>query len=74
MAIGDNTNDVEMLRVAGWSVAMGQAQEAVKAAARAVTGTNLEDGVALAIERYVLAQEPQPMVSSSVSVNKRSIL
>lgn len=55
MALGDNYNDLEMLRSAGWGVAMGQAPEPVKAVAKAVTTTNLEDGVALAIERYALA-------------------
>lgn len=54
MAIGDNNNDIEMLRTVGWGVAMGQASEAVKLAARAVTSSNREDGVALAIERYAL--------------------
>jgi Cof subfamily protein (haloacid dehalogenase superfamily) len=54
MAIGDNTNDMEMLRNVGWGVAMGQAAEAVKASARAITASNAEDGVALAIERYAL--------------------
>lgn len=59
MALGDNYNDLEMLRSAGWGVAMGQAPEPVKAAAKAVTATNLEDGVALAIERYALAHSPR---------------
>jgi len=54
MAIGDNNNDIEMLQTAGWGVAMGQAPEAVKSAARAITASNREDGVALAIERYAL--------------------
>jgi 5-amino-6-(5-phospho-D-ribitylamino)uracil phosphatase len=54
MAIGDNNNDIEMLRRAGWGVAMGQAPLAVKAAARAVTASNAQDGAALAIERYAL--------------------
>jgi Cof subfamily protein (haloacid dehalogenase superfamily) len=54
MAIGDNNNDIEMLRNVGWGVAMGQASEAVKSAARAVTASNWDDGVALAIERYAL--------------------
>jgi Cof subfamily protein (haloacid dehalogenase superfamily) len=54
MAIGDNNNDVEMLRMVGWGVAMGQAPEAVKSAARAVTASNAQDGVAKAIERYAL--------------------
>lgn len=57
MAIGDNTNDIPMLQSAGWGVAMGQAPAVVKAAARAVTTSNLEDGVALAIERYALTQD-----------------
>ena len=54
MAIGDNNNDLEMLAAAGWSVAMGQASESIKAAACAVTASNAEDGVAQAIERYAL--------------------
>lgn len=54
MAIGDSTNDLEMLRTVGWGVAMGQAPDAVKASARAITACNAEDGVALAIERYAL--------------------
>ncbi|HEU5229797.1 MAG TPA: Cof-type HAD-IIB family hydrolase [Ktedonobacteraceae bacterium] len=54
MAIGDNHNDLEMLQAVGWGVAMGQAPEAVKAVAHAVTASNREDGVALAIERYAL--------------------
>lgn len=57
MAIGDNNNDIQMLRSVGWGVAMGQAPGAVKAAARAVTASNWEDGVALAIHRYVLGDE-----------------
>lgn len=54
MAVGDNNNDIKMLRSVGWGIAMGQASEAVKSAARAVTASNWEDGVALAIERYAL--------------------
>jgi 5-amino-6-(5-phospho-D-ribitylamino)uracil phosphatase len=54
MAIGDNNNDIEMLRAVGWGVAMGQASEAVKSAARAVTASNREDGVAQAIQHYAL--------------------
>ncbi|HEX6478038.1 MAG TPA: Cof-type HAD-IIB family hydrolase [Ktedonobacteraceae bacterium] len=54
MALGDNNNDIEMLRAVGWGVAMGHAHDEVKAAARAITASNREDGVALAIERYAL--------------------
>ena len=63
MAIGDNNNDLEMLQAAGWSVAMGQAPEAVKAVANAVTTSNAEDGVALAIERYLLGLDGMPALS-----------
>jgi Cof subfamily protein (haloacid dehalogenase superfamily) len=54
MAIGDNNNDIEMLRTVGWGVAMGQASEAVKTAAQAITASNQEDGVAQAIQHYAL--------------------
>jgi hydroxymethylpyrimidine pyrophosphatase-like HAD family hydrolase len=54
VAIGDADNDIEMFRVAGGSFAMGQASAAVKAAARAVTATNEDDGVAAAIERLLV--------------------
>ncbi len=54
MAIGDNNNDIEMLQTVGWGVAMGQASDAVKSAARAVTAGNEEDGVAQAIQHYAL--------------------
>jgi hydroxymethylpyrimidine pyrophosphatase-like HAD family hydrolase len=50
IAFGDAENDIEMFRVAGASVAMGQADAAVKAAATAVTLRNDEAGVARAIE------------------------
>ncbi|HDS0947821.1 TPA: sugar-phosphatase [Stenotrophomonas maltophilia] len=54
MAIGDQENDLTMLQFAGTSVAMGNAIDAVKAVARFETTTNAEEGVARAIETYVL--------------------
>jgi len=54
LVLGDMENDLEMFRVAGFAVAMGNAADAVKRAAQAVTLSNDEDGVAAAIERYVL--------------------
>ncbi len=65
MAIGDNNNDIEMLQSVGWGVAMGQAPERVKAIAHAVTASNAEDGVALAIERYALRPLRQTRSNSS---------
>lgn len=56
MACGDSSNDLAMLRAVGLPVAMGNAGEEVKALAKAVTGTNDEDGVAQALERYVLGE------------------
>lgn len=55
MAIGDQENDIAMIEYAGVGVAMGNAIASVKAAANFVTKTNLEDGVAHAIEKYVLS-------------------
>ena len=54
MTIGDNFNDLPMLRLAGLGVAMGNAPEAVKLEATAITKSNNQNGVAKAIEKYVL--------------------
>ncbi|AVE03437.1 Cof-type HAD-IIB family hydrolase [Pseudomonas palleroniana] len=54
-AIGDGGNDPAMFHVAGFSIAMGQAEETVKRQASVVTGSNLEDGAAQAFERFILA-------------------
>jgi Cof subfamily protein (haloacid dehalogenase superfamily) len=56
-AIGDNTNDEDMVRWAGFGVAMGNAPDSLKALARHVTGTVDEAGVAQVIERYVIGKE-----------------
>ena len=57
MACGDSSNDVAMLRAAGLGVAMGNATPEALAAADVQTASNDEDGVALAIRRYVLSGE-----------------
>ena len=54
MCIGDDVNDLSMLKTAGWSVAMGNAFEEVKAVARFHTDTNDQCGVAKAIRKYAL--------------------
>ncbi|WP_338211215.1 Cof-type HAD-IIB family hydrolase [Lactiplantibacillus paraxiangfangensis] len=56
MAIGDNNNDVSMLKVAGVSYAMGNGTNEVKQLANRVTDTNVNDGVGKAILE-VLAQQ-----------------
>lgn len=54
MVIGDNFNDMEMIRYAGTGVAMGNAPEAVQAIADWVAPSVEEDGVAAAIEALIL--------------------
>jgi hypothetical protein len=54
VVIGDMTNDMPMLRIAGFGVAMGQAPDAVKALAKAVTAANTDDGFAKAVRAFVL--------------------
>ncbi len=57
-SIGDMTNDVPMFRVAGLSIAMGNAPPAVAAEAMEHTGTNETTGWADAIDRLVLPRAP----------------
>lgn len=52
-AIGDEINDVSMIRGAGLGVAMGNAVPEVQAAARRRTRSNDDDGVAWAIGRIL---------------------
>ena len=54
MAIGDGNNDVEMLEYANYGVAMGNATELARKAAKYITDTNENDGVAKAIKKYAL--------------------
>lgn len=54
IAIGDNENDISMIEYAGLGIAMGNAVESLKNAADYITGDYEEDGVAQAIERYIL--------------------
>ncbi len=53
IAIGDNFNDLEMIMYAGTGIAMGNAPDAIKAAAGFVTDTNVNDGVRKAIEKFL---------------------
>lgn len=59
MAIGDSGNDLAMLDAAAIAVAMGNATREVKEKAHFVTESNAKDGVALAVERFVLEQTLQ---------------
>ncbi|AXY25434.1 HAD family hydrolase [Suicoccus acidiformans] len=52
IAVGDGNNDKEMLQTAGIGVAMGNANESLKAIADEVTASNDEDGIVPIIEKY----------------------
>ena len=51
MSFGDGMNDLTMVEAAGVGVAMANAEPAVKAAAKVVTSSNDEDGVAAVLEK-----------------------
>ena len=50
-AVGDSSNDLPMLRCAGLSVAMGNASDAVRAAADVIVADNEHGGIAEILNR-----------------------
>lgn len=54
-AFGDNLNDISMIEAAGYGVAMENARDEVKRAARYICEPNTRDGVARFIQRHVLS-------------------
>ncbi len=54
MALGDGSNDLDMIAAAGMGVAMDNAIDELKAAAKYITGNCNEAGLARAIEKFVL--------------------
>ena len=55
VAIGDSQNDVEMLRAAGFSIAVNNAEDVIKESADMVTKASFGDGAVEAIE-YLLSK------------------
>lgn len=55
MAVGDNHNDLTMLQYAGLGVVMANAEDELKQMGFELTASNEEDGVAQAIEKFVLS-------------------
>lgn len=53
MALGDGHNDKTLIQYAGLGIAMGNAEDEVKAIAKDVTASNDEDGIAKAIMKYI---------------------
>ncbi|SHJ40362.1 hypothetical protein SAMN02745751_02485 [Dethiosulfatibacter aminovorans DSM 17477] len=54
IAIGDNYNDESMLRYAGLGVAVGNAEDGMKAISGYIAPSNEEDGVAHVLEKFIL--------------------
>jgi hypothetical protein len=52
--LGDQQNDVLMFKRSGFSIAMGNASDQVKAQASVTTDSYNDEGFAKAIERYIL--------------------
>ena len=63
VAIGDDVNDLPMIKNAGLGVAMGNAKPSVKAMAKTIIGRNDEDGLAIFLEdlvaRHLVLPPPQ---------------
>lgn len=55
LAVGDGANDLDMIEYVGVGVAMGNADARLKAVADYITTSNVEEGVAKAIEHFCLA-------------------
>lgn len=53
-AFGDGENDVEMFEAVGTAIAMGNAADYVKQHARFVTESNRDDGIAMALEKWII--------------------
>jgi Cof subfamily protein (haloacid dehalogenase superfamily) len=66
MAIGNAENDIGMLELAGVSVVVGNATQMLKDVADHVVADNDKDGVAEAIEKFVLADSNIPAAATSL--------
>ncbi|SCP97495.1 Cof-type HAD-IIB family hydrolase [Anaerobium acetethylicum] len=59
ICIGDNENDISMIRFAGLGIAMGNGSQDIKAEADYITDTNENAGVAKAVRKFVLDADDQ---------------
>lgn len=53
LAVGDNNNDIEMIKASGYGIAVENATEELKKHAKYITGSNVDNGVAQAIYRFI---------------------
>lgn len=56
VAIGNGAADYSMIQMAGFGIAMGNSSDSIKRCADVVTASNEDDGVAQAIEKYILSK------------------
>jgi hydroxymethylpyrimidine pyrophosphatase-like HAD family hydrolase len=61
IAIGDDVNDLHMIRNAGLGVAMGNAKPEVKAIAKRIIGSNQDEGLAAFLEELVETHAVEPL-------------
>lgn len=61
IAIGDDVNDLPMIRHAGLGVAMGNARPEVRAVAKRVIGPNTEEGLAAFLHELIAARAVEPL-------------
>lgn len=69
MAIGDAENDRDMLKLVGLGVAVGNATEALKEVADEIVKSNEEDGVAEAVEKFVLKKAEETSTSPAAEAD-----
>lgn len=53
IAFGDSSNDISMLEVVGYAVAMDNANDAVKAVADEITLSNIDNGIPHTLQKII---------------------
>ncbi|HEX4793052.1 MAG TPA: HAD hydrolase family protein, partial [Humisphaera sp.] len=64
VAIGDDVNDIPMIRNAGLGVAMGNARPEVQAVAKRIIGANHDEGLAAFLDELVASHAVEPAISN----------
>lgn len=75
MAIGDGRRDFSMLQLAGMGIAMGNARDSIKACADYITDSNDHNGVATAIQKFIIAEvRPADISPDKLNAGNRDTL